>query len=136
MTAIDKLLYAGNAQIPIDGFGSVTIKVQTPNGVRSLALLNVAHIPSFHTNVFSLRRFIDRGIYWDIQNERLTSQGNTFCPVIQHHGQWTLEYNEPKIPRLPYDLLNPGKTRKPRQRSGIEDSAIYNPPPFQSFQRP
>lgn len=85
-TAIDKFLYAGNAQIPIDGFGSVTIKIQTPNGVRSLTLLDVAHTPFFHTNVISLRRFIDKGIYWDIQNERLTSQGNTFCSVVQHHS--------------------------------------------------
>ena len=53
----DDFLYAGNTIIPIESFGTATITVQTPRGSEQIRLENVALVPSFHTNVASLRRF-------------------------------------------------------------------------------
>jgi hypothetical protein len=51
----DDLLYAGNMIIPIEGFGSVDIIVQTPAGPKLIELQNIALVPSFHTSVVSLK---------------------------------------------------------------------------------
>ena len=41
------LLYAGNMVIPIEGFGSVDIIVQTPAGPKLIELQNTALVPTF-----------------------------------------------------------------------------------------
>ena len=89
----DDLLYAGNTVIPIEGFGPVDVTVQTPAGPKIIELQNTALISSFHTSVVSLKRIIAKGVYWDMEHNRLTRSGNTFCTVESHHDQWVLEYN-------------------------------------------
>ena len=88
----DDLLYAGNTVVPIEGFGSVDITIQTPAGPRLIELQHTALISSFHTSVVSLKCLVAKGVYWDMQNNRLTRDGMTFCSVESHHDQWTLEY--------------------------------------------
>ena len=95
-TSDEELLYAGNAVIPIDGFGSVTITIQAPGGPRPITLREVAYVPSFHTNVASLNRFIAKDVHWDTKDQRLIHNDHTFCSIQRQHGQWVLEYNEPK----------------------------------------
>ena len=34
-----------------------------------------------------------KGVYWDMEHNRLTRSGNTFCTVESRHDQWVLEYN-------------------------------------------
>ena len=87
------LLYAGNMIIPIEGFGSVDIIVQTPAGPKLIELQNTALVPTFHTSVVSLKRIVTKKVYWDMENDRLTQAGNTFCTVETRHDQWVLEYN-------------------------------------------
>ena len=89
----DDLLYAGNMIIPIEGFGSVDIVVQTPAGPKVIELQNTALVPSFHTSVVSLKRIVAKRVYWDMENDRLTQAGKTFCTVQTRHDQWVLEYN-------------------------------------------
>ena len=89
----DDVLYAGNMVIPIEGFGSVDVTVQTPAGPRLIELQQTALIPSFHTSVVSLKRLVAKGVYWDMKNGQLTQDGKTFCSIESHHDQWTLEYN-------------------------------------------
>ena len=89
----DDLLYAGNTIIPIEGFGSIDIIIQTPDGPKIIELQNMALISSFHTSVVSLKRIMAKGVYWDTEHNCLTRSGNTFCTVESHHDQWVLEYN-------------------------------------------
>ena len=81
----DDLLYAGNTVIPIEGFGSVDVTVQTPAGPKLIELQNTALISSFHTSVVSLKRIMAKGVYWDMEHNRLTRSGNTFCTVESRH---------------------------------------------------
>jgi len=92
----DDYLYAGDSTIPIEGFGTVKITVQGPTGPFEIALKDTAFVPTFHTNVASLDRFISKEVHWDTQKNRLTYRNETFCTIQRHYGQWTLEYNKPK----------------------------------------
>jgi hypothetical protein len=58
----DDCLYAGNTIIPIEGFGTITVTVQTLNGLCIIKLLNTAHVSSSHTSVFSLDRLIAKNV--------------------------------------------------------------------------
>ena len=106
----DDFLYTGNSVIPIKGLGTISITVQTPSGPRKIDLLNTAFIPSFHTNVVSLDRFIAKNVHWDTERNRLTHNGDTFCMIQHQHRQWVLEYNE----CLPDDAVFPARSAKPR----------------------
>jgi hypothetical protein len=89
----DDLLYAGNTVIPIEGFGSVDVTVQTPSGPKLIELQHTALVTSFHTSVVSLKRIVSKRVYWDMEHHRLTKEGETFCTVQTHHDQWVLEFN-------------------------------------------
>jgi hypothetical protein len=95
-TSDEELSYAGNTVIPIEGFGSITITIRAPEGPRPIILTEVAYVPSFHTNVASLDRFIAKDVHWDTKDQRLTHNDRTFCTIQRRHGQWVLEYNELK----------------------------------------
>jgi hypothetical protein len=45
----DDCLYAGNTIVPIEGFGAITVTVQTLDGPRIIKLLNTALVSSFHS---------------------------------------------------------------------------------------
>ena len=92
----EKFVYAGNTMIPIEGFGNVTATIRAPSGPRKIELMDTAHIPSFHTTVASLDKFVAKNVLWDMKNNRLAHQDRTICTLERHHGQWTLEYNELK----------------------------------------
>ncbi len=62
----DDLLYAGNTVIPIEGFGSVDITVQTPAGLKLIELQHTALVSSFHTSLVSLKQIVVKGVYWDM----------------------------------------------------------------------
>lgn len=80
-------LYAGNAIIPIEEYGSVLITVQAPEGPRQITLKDTALVSSFHTNIVSLDKFIDKDVHWDTKQSRLTYGNNIFCQVKKHYGQ-------------------------------------------------
>ena len=94
-SAAEECLYARNNTIPIKGFRSITITVKAPEGPRQIILTKVALVPSFHTSVVSLDRFIEKNVHWDTEKSRLTFHDHTFCAVERHHRQWVLEYNKP-----------------------------------------
>ena len=58
-------------------------------------LLDVALVPSFHTNIAAYDKFHSKRVYWDSEKGRLTQDGQTFCAIERHHGQWTLEFMKP-----------------------------------------
>jgi hypothetical protein len=89
----DDILYAGNTVIPINGFGSVNVTIQTPTGPKLIELQQTALVTSFHTSVVSLKRIIAKKVYWDMEGNRLTQAGKTFYTIQTRHDQWVLEYN-------------------------------------------
>jgi len=91
--AADDILIAGNDHIPIEEFGDVYITVEGPYGLKRILLRTVAYVPTLHTSVVSLRKFIKQDVHWDTQQNRLTFKDKTFCFTPVKHGQWLLEYN-------------------------------------------
>src|SRR5204862_4625650 len=90
----ENFIYAGNTVVPIEGFGHIMATIQAPEGPRQIELKDVAYIPSFHTTVASLEKFVSKDVYWDTKNNHLTYQGRTFCYLERHYNQWTLEFQE------------------------------------------
>lgn len=90
----ERSLLAGNIEIPIEGYGSVSITLQCHTGPKKVELLNVAYIPSFHTNIVSFRKLVTKGIYWDTRKNQLMFKEQVFCTLKDHYGQWVLEYQE------------------------------------------
>jgi len=86
-------LKAGKSVHPIKAFGSVNISVLTSTGSKQITLLNVALVPGFFTNMTSLHKFTSKGVYWDIENQRLHHQEETFCKIQKIGTHWALEYN-------------------------------------------
>ena len=70
--------------------------IQTPTELRKIELLDTAYIPLFHTTVALLEKFVSKDVHWDTKKSCLTYQERTFCLLKRHHGQWTLEFQEPK----------------------------------------
>jgi hypothetical protein len=61
--AVDDILVAGQDYIPIKAFGDVYINVEGPYGPKRIILRTVAYVPTFHTSVVSLRKFIKRDVH-------------------------------------------------------------------------
>ena len=53
-----------------------TLKFRSVNLDQSTSPSNVAYIPTFHTNVVSLRRFTAKNVYWD-REEHANTSGST-----------------------------------------------------------
>jgi len=53
----------------------------------------MAFIPSFHTNIVSLDRLLQRNVHWNTEDQQLRFKDVPFGLVERHHGQWVLEYN-------------------------------------------
>ena len=62
-TIEESFVYAGNTMIPIEGFGHVTVTIQDPKGPREIELRDTAYIPSFHTSVASLEKFVSKEVH-------------------------------------------------------------------------
>jgi len=56
-------LFAGKTSYPIEAFGTVTIQIQTPEGMRTINLDNVALAPGFITNLVSLHLLNIKGVH-------------------------------------------------------------------------
>ena len=83
----DDFLYAGNAVISIEAFGTIDITVKTPLGPADITLYDTALVPSFHTSVVSARKFKAKNVYWDMRNDRMEKNGKTVCFVKDHYDQ-------------------------------------------------
>jgi hypothetical protein len=76
--AEDDFLIAGNTTIPIMGFGSVNVTVwsnRKKNKTRTITLLDMAFVPSFHVNIASLRKFYYRNAFWNTETLTLSYEG-------------------------------------------------------------
>lgn len=85
----------GDTRTHAKGTGSVQIivkEVGTGNPIE-LELQNVQYVPGFATNIVSVNRAVNNGIYWDIKNGYLEKDGKPICAVERHHELFTIEYN-------------------------------------------
>ena len=58
-------VYAGASILPIEGFGSVNIFADTPEGKCTITLRDIALIPTFHTSIVSLQKFKAKKVFYD-----------------------------------------------------------------------
>lgn len=134
-TSDEEFLYARNAVIPMEGFGSVMVTVQPLEGPPPIVLTEVAHVSSFHTSVASPDRLIKTST--GTKDQRLTHKDRTFCTIQCPHGQGVLEYNEPKNDGVfltrsaqpPYDNEAPSDTWH-RRLGHIGPDALEHLPTF------
>ena len=89
-------VWAGDARLPIIGYGNVDIEVTTMQGKRRVfRLFNVACCERLVCNLVSLRQLRRRGFYWDTQPDPTIlrrSDGSELCAVPEKLGQFVLEY--------------------------------------------
>ena len=109
----DDVLIAGKTTYAIEAFGSVQITAKGPDGPVVIDLLNVALAPGFLANLICLRRFTEKGVHWDTQNNRLHRDGKTFCYTQSVDDHWVLEYGPPDVPESIYGAFG-SSSRKPR----------------------
>ena len=129
-------LIAGNSAAPILGYGTAVVKARTPDdkNVRILHLQNVAYSPTFHTNLISLRKIMQKGFKWAIDDDLITSSSGPICRVTDMFNQWVIEYNpvrksnhdsDPEISSDDSQLeafTTTKKSRKPLQSSASKDT--------------
>jgi hypothetical protein len=70
---IDKIIYA------MKSYDTVNIVTQELNEAMSIKLLNVILAFNFLTNLVCISKFINKRVYWDIENNRLHRNESTFC---------------------------------------------------------
>jgi hypothetical protein len=88
-------LIAGDTTIPITGYGTVEVFARTPDDkdTFTLSLLETAFVPSFHTSLISLRRAMNAGIRWRIEEGDLSDKFGPLCKVFDMFDQYVVEYN-------------------------------------------
>jgi len=91
----EDVLYAGDTIISIEGFGTIEITIQGSTGPKKISLTKAAYVPAFHTNVASLKQFIQKDVHWNTKTGHLIYRDQIFCKVPEQHGQWVLEYTPP-----------------------------------------
>jgi hypothetical protein len=75
----DNQLFAGKTSYPIAYFGTVSIIVNTPDGLGEITLENVALAPGFMTNLVSLDLLNQRGVHWNSEYPtKLVRDGSDF----------------------------------------------------------
>jgi len=89
-------LICGNSEVPILGYGEVTVQVPRPDGSKGLIRLkNVAFCTDFATNLVSFRLLRNEGYFWDNEgnNNLLRRKDRTIlCKMEEIHGQQVIEY--------------------------------------------
>jgi hypothetical protein len=92
-----ELIDAGSRLESIKGFGTAKVMINTPEGKKTITLLNAAYIPSFHTSLVCLQKLNEHGVFWDNKNNLLYyGDRQTYAYCGWHSNQSTLEYHELK----------------------------------------
>jgi hypothetical protein len=87
-------VWAGNAQIPIRGYGEVDIRVNSPQGPLIMRLYDVAYCEGLACNLVSFRLLRRKGYYWNNRgtcNELRRKDGSIVCFLTDEHNQTVLE---------------------------------------------
>lgn len=89
LTAPGERLATGSGWIPIMGYGEIEVKAKAPapRNQQTVKLRDVAFIPSFFTNVVSLKKLIKGGVEWLTREDKLMLRNQVFCLVEEKFGQ-------------------------------------------------
>lgn len=95
------VLKLGSKSVPILASGVVEIHPTADNGQRfTVTLNNTAYVPDMHTNIFSIQKTEQRGVYYKCRLNRLEERdGQPFCQLFSHYSQRVVEYNPRKNTR-------------------------------------
>jgi hypothetical protein len=97
------VLWAGDTQIPIQGYGDVEIRVNSPYGPRQIRLLDAAFCKGIHCNLASLKELRKRGFYWDNKPQdtllKRYVDDSVVCSLQEQGGQFVLEHNQYDVVR-------------------------------------
>ncbi|PON14067.1 hypothetical protein C2W62_31025, partial [Candidatus Entotheonella serta] len=109
--------FAGDTHLEILGHGDVLIRIGTKDTFK---LQNVAYIPTFHTNVASLDRFVQRGYNWNPATGAVSKDGKTIFRTERRYRQPVIEFNQ-----VNYESQTPQATAftssaQPRPKSAAE----------------
>ena len=89
-------LLAGSSEVPVLGYGDVTLQITKENGTKGvLRLKNVAFCTDFITNLVSFRLLRARGIHWNTISNTLFRESNSslVCILKEVEGQQVIEDN-------------------------------------------
>ena len=94
-TKSNDYLIAGDTYVPIQGYGTVEVKARSPDDEKTviIELKDVAHPPTFHTSLISLRLAMKHGVDWLARSGLLIDEKGPICKVFDMHNQWVVEYN-------------------------------------------
>ena len=87
-------IYAGDAQVPILGYGEVDIKVQSPYGAHIMRLYDVAYCENFACNLVSLRLLRRKGYWWDNKSPNnclRRKDDSVVCILTDRFNQFIIE---------------------------------------------
>jgi hypothetical protein len=78
-----------NGWVPVIEYGDITLTAKAPASriQQTVKLLNVVFIPTFFTNVVSLKRLIKGGIDWLIKENKLILGNKVFYLVEERYSQ-------------------------------------------------
>lgn len=118
------------------GYGTVEVFGRTPDDkdTFTLTLMETAFIPTFHTNLVSLRRAMKAGIRWRIEEKDLSDEIGPMCKVFDMFDQFVIEYTPSRksfqIPTIKKPLLcqESQKSRKSRPKNYPKSHRNHSPP--------
>lgn len=94
-----KVLKFGSKSAPILAIGEIEIHPTADDDQQTkLTLRNVAFVPDLHTNIVSIQKAEQAGIYYNGRLSRLEYQdGHVLCHISSYYSQRVVEYNPPKV---------------------------------------
>jgi hypothetical protein len=87
-------VWTGNSKVWIQGYGTVDVAAEVPQGKHILHLRDVAWCPDFICNLVSFRLLRRQGIWWDNQRDLTTlrqQDGSLIATLTEMYGQWVIE---------------------------------------------
>lgn len=89
-------VFAGEQRVPVRGYGSVEIYIQSARGRGVIKLFDVALCEKFPCNLVSFRQLQKRGYWWDNRpgcNCLKSSNNNIVCYIFDRYDQYVIEDN-------------------------------------------
>lgn len=86
----ESTILAGSTQYNIEAFGTSIIDVDTPQGLKTMTLLDVAFVPGFLANLVSMARLANKGVDLSLQRGLLTKNKKPLAKLKRQGGHWVL----------------------------------------------
>ena len=120
-------IYAGEAKVPVLGYGSVDIELESDAGPRILRLRNVAFCPNFATNLVSFWELERTGIDWDSKNQLLRDRwGRAIGRVQRRHRQYVLEYIPDSMSATAFHIRRNKHNSWTERRTAAADARLWH----------